>query len=242
MRVLVTRAMEDAEDTAQALRARGHQPVLAPLRRRLALDPALPEGPFAAVLASSRHAFAATMPRPALAALRGLPCYCVGEKTAAAARAAGFVRAGAPGCDGASLGAALARRLCPGTRLLYLAGRPRHPALERGLAAHRLSVAAIELYAMEPLAGLPQAALEALDLGLLDAVLHYSPQSAQAFLAALAAAGRIEAGAAPRHLCLSPAVAAVLPAEFRIGIAAQASEEALLARLAAEGEEQSSGL
>lgn len=228
MRVLVTRAIEDAERTAQTLRERGHEPIIAPLRKTVLLNPPLLEGDFAGLIASSRHAFEhPDLPSP----LKALPCYCVGEKTAEAARAQGFERAEALGGEGARLAELLAKRLPRGTRLLYLAGRPRHDALEKRLAHQAILVETREIYAMERVEHLPDAAVAALDSGTLDAVLHYSAESARALLDLSEAAHCMPKLANLAHFCLSWAVASVLPVPFRRVIAKVATEEALLAQL-----------
>lgn len=228
MRVLVTRAIEDAERTALNLKARGHEPVIAPLRACLPLPTALPHGDFDAVLATSRHAFAGEpLPLP----LRDLPCFCVGARTAEAALKTGFSRAQALGGNGAALAQALAKQLPAPSRLLYLAGNPRHHALEAGLKASGFGVTALERYAMARVGNLPEIARDALAQGTLDAALHYSAKSASAFLALVAAAGQTEAAAKILHLCLSDAIAAVFPPGFRHRSAGIAEEDALLALL-----------
>ena len=56
MRLLVTRPEPDGERTAQALRARGHAVVLAPLLRTEPVAFALPDQAFAAVVLTSANA------------------------------------------------------------------------------------------------------------------------------------------------------------------------------------------
>jgi uroporphyrinogen-III synthase len=228
MRVLVTRATEDAERTAAELQRRGHSPVIAPLRERIRRETAWPSGPFDAVIATSRHAFGAESPP---SALRALPCFCVGESTAKAARAAGFMRARALGKDVASLIDAAPEHLPRAARLLYLAGKPRHAAFEQ--AAHTLGyeVEVSERYAMERRTTLPPAAHDALSRGEIAAVLHYSAQSARAFVELAGNAGLGPQAGRLLHLCLSASIAAMLPPEWHHKIASMPEEEALLALL-----------
>ena len=228
MRVLVTRAIEDAERTALKLQARGHVPVLAPLRRCEPLAGTVAPGDYVAMLATSRHAFAG---EPLPAWLSVLPCYCVGQRTAEAARHAGFHHAEALGGDGAALAGALAPRLPPGARLVYLAGSPRHSALEEGLAARGFHVTVHSRYAMVRAARLPDEAGDALRAGTLDAALHYSAESARAFLTLVDAAHLLPQAQKIPHLCLSAAIAAVFPPGFRLFTAKIAEEDALLALL-----------
>lgn len=230
MRVLVTRAAEDAERTARALRARGHEAIIAPLRERVRLDPPWPDAPYDALIATSRNAFAGG---PAPANLKSLPCFCVGEATALAAREAGFAKAEAAGENAGELAQqVLLRRLPSGARLFYLAGSPRRPELEITLTAAGHRVQVLERYRMARVPTLPPQAAEALAAGTLDAVLHFSAESALAFFALADQAALGQAALKPRHLCLSAAVAEALPAAAGRRIAARPREVDLLTLLA----------
>lgn len=232
MRVLVTRAAEDAERTASALRAQGHEAIIAPLRARVPLESLWPDAAFDALLATSRNAFAGNM---APTHLKALPCFCVGQATALAAREAGFAQAEALGDTASALAQALVHRLPSAARLLYLAGTPRRPELEMQLrdAGHR--VLALERYAMRRVPALPQQAAEALEAGTLDAVLHYSAQSAGAFFGLAEQAELGQPALKPLHLCLSAAVANQLPAQAKRRVAAHPREAALHDLLAKVG-------
>src|SRR6185503_19281114 len=97
MRVLVTRPLPDGERTAAALRARGHQVLLAPL---MTVKPVAADlsGNWAAVIVSSANALRA-VDGSRLAALKKLPLFAVGERSAIAAREAGFRDVRAAGGD-----------------------------------------------------------------------------------------------------------------------------------------------
>jgi uroporphyrinogen-III synthase len=167
MRLLVTRPQPGADATATALRAQGHHALVQPLLATEAMPWALPEPlPDALIISSAavlRHA------GPQLAALAGLPALCVGEATAAAARAAGLadVRVG-PGAmqpllDGLADG--------PFTRLLHLAGADRtQVTVPAGLY---LAITPVYRAVLLPLAALPE----------VDGVLLYSARSARHFAA-----------------------------------------------------------
>ena len=91
MRLLVTRPAVDGERTAEKLRARGHDVLLAPLLQVEMLgDAELGAGPWAAVAITSANAAYAVNAHARRAELSALPAYAVGRRTAAAARAAGF--------------------------------------------------------------------------------------------------------------------------------------------------------
>lgn len=222
MRVLVTRPMDQAASTAMRLSALGHSAVCAPALEVFPIAPALPEGPFDLILATSAQAFAGLHPSPVL---RAAPLACVGDKTAAAAAAAGFVaRIVAPRAE--ALSARLIAEWPPGSAL-YLAGRERKPLLEDSLRAAGWRLFVVETYDARPVESWPAEIGAALQKGEIDAVLHYSPRSAAAALALIGAEG----AARLSHYCLSEDVAATCrtfaPAE-KIFVASQPDEEALM--------------
>src|SRR6476619_7629717 len=85
MRLPVTRPAPHATRTTEALRARGHAPLLATLT--IAADLA---GPYDGVLMTSANAARALTAHPRCSELTQLRCFTVGARTAEAARAAGF--------------------------------------------------------------------------------------------------------------------------------------------------------
>ena len=143
MRLLVTRPEQDAARTAQALRARGHTVLLAPLMRLETIEAEF-AGPFAAVLLTSANAARAVPAHRRRAELLSLAAFAVGARTAQAARESGFAQV--ESADGA-LGdlVRLATRL-PGERLLYLAGEDRAGDLAGDLAAHGIAVETAVVY------------------------------------------------------------------------------------------------
>lgn len=204
MRVLVTRPLRDAGRTAAALAAAGHEAMLAPVTRIEAVSTEIPQGPFAAVIATSAHAFE-FLKAADVARLRDIPVFCAGARTAEAARASGFADARVPAADVAAL---LAGFDAPPGAVLYLAGRDRKPALEDGLRASGRPVETVIVYAAAAVNALPQSALAALRAGQIDAVLHYSRRSAELFLA-LAHAGSAEGAlTGVAHVCISEDAAA----------------------------------
>ena len=125
MRLLVTRPEPDAEGTAQALRRRGHEVLVAPLLRTEMVEAEF-GGPYGGVLMTSANAARAVGRHARFDALRMLPVLAVGDRTAEAARAAGFANvessAGALP-DLVRLASARARAGSP--PLLHLAGEDR---------------------------------------------------------------------------------------------------------------------
>ena len=213
MRIWVARPEPGATRTGAALADLGHAPLVAPVLAVRPTAAASPVGPFAALLLTSANAVSAL--RPALRdapALRGLPVFAVGARTAALARAAGLgpVREG-PG-DAAGLAALVAASLPPGEPLLHATGAERKPEPAAALTAAGFRVTAFVAYRAEALERLPPAVGRDLAEHRLEAALHYSRRSAAV---ALALADGSEHGGAfrrLRHYCLSPDVAAPLEA------------------------------
>ena len=231
VKVLVTRPEPENARTAATLRALGHEALLAPLLRFEPLPGAAwTPGPFAALLVTSANAVRALAGHPRREAVQELRVFAVGDRTAAAARASGFARVVSARGDAGALAALVADQLAGEMRpLLHLAGED-HVGLATDLAPRGIHVETAAVYRMAPAAGFPGAVAEALRRGEIEAVLHYSPRSAEAYLAC-ARAGEIErAGLAPAHACLSAAVAAPLEraGARRIALAAEPNEDALL--------------
>src|SRR3954452_2213574 len=84
MRLLVTRPEPDATRTAQTLRGRGHEVLLAPLLSTQTVDAEF-AGPYGAILMTSANAARAIAAHGRARELRALPAYVVGNRTADAA-------------------------------------------------------------------------------------------------------------------------------------------------------------
>ena len=203
MRLLLTRPEPEAERTAAHLRARGHEVVVAPLLRiELLADAEIGEGPWAAILVTSANAAAAAA-HPRFAALRSLPVFAVGARSAAAMRKAGFADVTSADGDVRDLVRVVTERLEGGAALLYLAGAERSGDLAGSLAAHGFAVRMSVVYRAVKVGSLPGSAVAALSGGI-DGVLHFSRRSAEAYVDAVRAAGLSAAGLTkPAHFCLS---------------------------------------
>lgn len=238
MAVLVTRPYPDSETTAAALRARGLEPLLAPvLRFEVVPLPAGFDADAAAVLVTSANALRAVEPQLKGHALSKLPLFAVGEHSAAAARRAGFGKVFSADGDAAALrdlvlGHIRARRVKAGP-LLHLAGETVAGDLVAELGAHGVEVTSRVVYRMVAMDRLPEAVRTAFAAGRIDAVLHYSARSAQAFLQAARADGIEISALAVAQCCISKAVAQVLheAGAARVMVAGTPSETALLAAL-----------
>lgn len=220
MRLLVTRPDPDGARTAAALRERGHEVLVAPVLRIAAVaDAALGDGPFAAIAVTSSNAVSAIVSHRRRDELAALPVFTVGDKTATAARSAGFADVQSADGDVGALAALIASRLADHTRpVLYLAGEDRAGDLEGLLAAGGMPVRTVVIYRAVAEPHLPEEIRVALAAGRIDAVLHYSRRSAEAFLDACKADGFDATNLAVRHLCLSAAVAAPLMAAGAVTI------------------------
>jgi uroporphyrinogen-III synthase len=241
VRLLVTRPEPDGERTAQALRARGHAVVLAPLLRTQTIAFVLPEQAFSAVVLTSANAARAIADHPGRAQLTALTAFTVGRRTAEAARALGFrdVRS----ADGDQrdlvdlLRADLLRTDLPrmessaGPPLLYLAGEDRAGEDRAGdLATAGLPVHTAVVYRALKAAHFPPPVAAALAQRELDGVLHFSARSAEAYLDCAAYDAIHESALVPVHYCLSRQVAAPLSAAgaAAVRIAARPDEMAML--------------
>jgi uroporphyrinogen-III synthase len=231
MRLLVTRPEGEGERTAAALRLRGHEVWLAPLLRIEAIEDAeLGAGPWQAVLFTSTNAIRAIAGHRRLDELKGLPAYGVGNRSAKAAAAAGFTPVHSADGDIDALVALVAAKVQDTRRpLIYLAGEQRTGDLAGALATRGLTVETAVVYRGVMVTRFPPRVETLLATGEIDAVLHYSTRSAQAFLGALAATGGADLSIKIKHLCLSSQVAAPLLAAgvYAVEVAAEPNESAL---------------
>jgi uroporphyrinogen-III synthase len=227
MRLLVTRPEPDAARSADALRVRGHQVLVAPLlqTQMIAADFG---GPFAAILMTSANAARAAAAHPCAAELTALPALTVGARGAEAARAAGFTNVVSAEGALADLVRLAAQRFTAG-RLLYLAGEDRAGNLARDLSAHGMAVETAVIYRAVARETLPDEIVDAIDR--LDGVLHYSRRSAETLLRLTERAGLHGAALNLAHYCLSGEVAVPLrqAGARRLHIAAHPDETALFA-------------
>jgi uroporphyrinogen-III synthase len=178
MRVLVTRPLEDAADTARELAMRGHEALLAPLLMTRFFDgPDVALDDVQAILATSANgirALARRTPR------RDLPVFAVGPQTMAEACKLGF--GDVKNADGnvEDLARATHNWAKPGHgALMHAAGEGNDGKLAASLGD--FSVRREILYAVTPVEKMPAEAASALRKGGVDAALFFSPRSAAVF-------------------------------------------------------------
>jgi uroporphyrinogen-III synthase len=229
-RVLVIRARDDAERTAQALAARGHRAIIAPLIEIVwTPDPVPPPDNVQAILATSANAVAALLHQRVR---RDLQLYAVGDRTAEMARAGGFTFVRSAGGDSASLAAlvaAQADRL--GGPLFHGAGAETRGDLASLLEARGFDVRTSVLYEAVAVANLPAVLRDGLQNDAIDMALFFSPRSAAIFAARVAGAGLVDHCRRIRACCISRAVAGALsPIAFaNVAIADSPAHDAVIA-------------
>jgi uroporphyrinogen-III synthase len=229
MRLVVTRPRADSERTATALRARGHDVLVAPLMR---VEPVAADisGGWGGVIITSANAPGAIAGNPARAALVKLPLFAVGRRSADAARQAGFVNVTSAGGDVRDLVQLIAERHADASApLLYLAGEDRAADLVAELAVHGIAAELVVVYRAVSIP-FPPELTAALKAGEVDAVLHFSKRSAENYIAAACQAGIIEQALAVRHYCLARPIAEPLSGAGAgsIAVAKRPDEAALI--------------
>jgi uroporphyrinogen-III synthase len=232
MRVVVTRPQADSERTAATLRARGHEVLVAPL---LQVEPvAIDFGSgWGGIIITSANAPGAIAGHPARDKLVKLPLFAVGQRSADAARQAGFSNVTSAGGDVRDLVRLIASRCADAAApLLYLAGEDRAADLLAELVARGIAVEMAVVYRAIT-APFPPALTAALKAGEVDAVLHFSKRSAENYIAGARQAGIVAQAVAVRHLCLAQPIAEPLSGAGAggIGVATRPDEAALIALL-----------
>jgi uroporphyrinogen-III synthase len=236
MRLLVTRPEPDASREAEAIAARGHEAVLAPLLAiEFAPDAALDLTGVQAIVVTSRNALRAIANRRELQEARELPLFAVGEVTARAGRKLGLAVMTGPGAA-AGLPELISARLDPKCGpVLHLAGENLAFDLKSALEAKGFTLRQPVLYRAVPAQALPAKALSLLEAGKLDGAILLSPRTARTFASLIDRQGAATQGRRLICYCLSQAVAEVLaPLGFRVRVAPQPREEDVLALVDSE--------
>jgi uroporphyrinogen-III synthase len=232
MRVVVTRPQADSERTADALRARGHEVLVAPLLR---VEPVAADlsGGWGGVIITSANTPGAIAGNLARAPLVKLPLFAVGQRSADSARQAGFADVTSAGGDVRDLVQLIVeRRADAAAPLLYLAGEDRAADLVAVLAVHGIASEMRVVYRAAT-APFPSTLTAALQAGDVDAVLHFSKRSAENYIAGARQEGIIEQALAVRHYCLARPIAEPLSGAGAgsVAVAKRPDEAALLGLL-----------
>lgn len=216
LRIAITRAAPDAEETAARVRQRGGEPILAPLLHIIPMGYDTNVEHAQALIFTSAAGVRAF---PDARRMHATPVLTVGDASAAAARAAGFDDVRSADGDAAALARLAIATLDPaGAPLVHIRGT--HVAGDVGgqLEAAGFKVERRIAYTAAQVPTLPNALSQPIDV-----VLFYSVRAAEAFRAL---------GASPEGCtaaCLSQAVAdAAGPGWARVIVAARPREDALL--------------
>jgi uroporphyrinogen-III synthase len=206
----------------------GHEAIVSPVLETYSTHAAVPDGPFAAMIATSDKAFVALGRAPDV--LAGLPLHVVGARSARAARAAGFRNIRSAAADARALAAEILTSERPPGPLLYWAGRDRKAALEDRLAEAGFELSAVIVYEARPVPALTPEAAAALAANRIDAILHFSRRSAEIFVARASAAGCLGNAMSIMQMCLSEDVSVPLreAGALRVTFAEGPDEIALL--------------
>jgi uroporphyrinogen-III synthase len=233
VRLIVARPEPDGGRTAARLRALGHDVELVPLLR---IEPVrgvdFGAGPFAAVLMTSANALSGVASHERIGELRLLPVLTVGRRTAEAARAAGFADVISADGNQRDLARLVRARMAEAEHkaLLYLAGEDRSGDLAGDLGALGLPVRTVVTYRAVAASAFPDGVLNALTLGRVDGVLHFSRRTAESFLRCARGGEALRRALSVAHYCLSSQVAEPLVAAgaTAVRVASRPEEAALI--------------
>ena len=224
-RILVTRSEPGASETAERLKALGYAPIVEPLFTIAPIDVVLPSFDALAFTSANGVRRLAT-----LSSIRDAPVFCVGARTAEAAREAGYANVSSADGDVAALGDLILKQLPIGARLLHAGNEESRGDLSGRLAAAGIAAQFVALFRAEPVSAPgPDLARHLRGEPAFAAVLIHSPRAASILAKMLAGAS------APCPIvaaAISPAAAAPLAGlARRIAIASAPNEDAILSLL-----------
>lgn len=232
MKIVVTRPVDEAQRTANRLKALGHDAIIAPVLRIEPLtDAAIGSGPWSAVLMTSGNAARALMAHERGSELAELPVFAVGRQTAQAARLAGFSDIVSSDGDSGDLVRMISARTADRTLpLLYLAGSDIARDLAGELSARGIKTDTVVLYRAVASGAFSPTLIAALRAPGAAAALHYSRRSAAIFVDCARSAGMLSEIKALAHCCLSNRAAEPLKeiGAPDIRVARRPDEEALI--------------
>lgn len=230
-RVLVTRPEPDNLDTCARLEALNLFTVAEPLMVRQNLDTGLPNpNGFGAMVLTSANALRALKERGELQKYIDLPVFSVGEKTAQAAKNAGFRNIQTANGDAASLIDLLKQQEFKNS-LFYPSAKTISVDIAAALAPSGVLVITSPVYKMSAVNTLSDETVQNLQAGNINAIMFYSRRTAQIFCDVMTAKLSNDRRAALTMMCLSENVAMpLLGAKFpRIALSDYPSEEGMMA-------------
>lgn len=229
MRLLVTRPIEDQDQTLKALEAKGMSGLSAPVMEVERVCGTVPNERWQGLIVTSRNGLR-MLNDEELAPLKGLALFCVGRKTAELARSLGFENLIHIQGQITGLADVISDASDPKAGpFLYLSGVHRTGQLDQDLADRGFSCHLQPIYETRPVAHFSSVIREAVQEGFIDGVLLYSARSTQIFLDLIDRDNLTQYAANLRYYCLSRAVAAPLEARgYPLVVAEMPNEASLL--------------
>ena len=223
-RILVTRSEPGASETAERLAAAGYTPIIEPVFAIEPIAAAIPD--FDALAFTSANGAREFVK---LSSRRDVPVFCVGARTAEAARESGFANVLSADADVEALGVLISDKAPKGSRVLHAGNEEARGDLTGRLRSAGFSADFVAIFRAAP-ARIPGPILSNHLAGrpAFDAVLVHSPRAA-AILAGFAAGSTAAFDIAAIS---AAAVAPLASVAGRTEIAAQPNEQSLLSALA----------
>ena len=230
LKLLVTRPLEDQEQTLTALAELGLVGLSSPVMEARRLAFSLPKEDWQAVVVTSRNGLR-MLDDEQLQQVRHHPLFCVGGKTSALANELGFDDIRFVSSDVKELAQVCERALVPDAGpLLYLTARHRTGRLGDALDNIGVCYSLLELYEMVAIERLDDAALAAIKDGSLGGVLLFSRRTAELFVALIDRYHLHSHAQKLTFFCLSSAVASpILQRGYPLVVASAPNEHSLLA-------------
>jgi uroporphyrinogen-III synthase len=194
------------------LTKRGFDCAVEPLLRIEPLDTPFPNADYEGVLFTSANAADTLADIPEVCAeLAKLPCFCVGETTGEAARAAGFTNMHCGTSDSTELARLVTATLKDDTAfLLHVCGHPTDDKLQLSLSRAGFTLTAWPVYRTAACDEMPPTMYGLVRAGNVGCIPVFSPRSAQLLVALIENSQLVEACSAIGAVALSQAVADVL--------------------------------
>jgi uroporphyrinogen-III synthase len=208
--ILITRPKVMSETLASTLQGLGYATAIEPLLTiELLATPRPEEGVIDAVMITSGNALLAMQGRKDdVAVIFDTPCFCVGPRTAEAARVFGFRRAQNSAGDGAELAGFMNTAFGgKAATILHIAGRDTERVTRLELEKHGHRVIGWTVYDAKPATMLTPVTRDLLMQQKLDAVLVFSPKTASVLSGLMTGAALEACCARLAAICLSNAVA-----------------------------------
>ncbi|MBJ7534960.1 uroporphyrinogen-III synthase [Rhodomicrobium vannielii ATCC 17100] len=208
MRLLVTRAEQDAAPFAGELRELGHEPVLQPLieLRALDFDAAELENTDALIITSG-NTLRALEQAGAIGGLARFPIYCVGDATARRARHCGLQKPLTVADTGEQLAAAIIAMAAPGTRFVHVAGEHLSFDIVGELTRHGMPSRSLAVYVMQAAEAFKPDIADMIEQGTLDGVTLLSPRTAEIYVSLCHRHRLAECAKKLSYFCISETVA-----------------------------------